>query len=236
MKIVRALWGRRLEFHYSKEIPSKPMFDEVVYVWGRVNYEYLTKLGYNCRYQNDSLEQTFVYKLQALDLAHREFGEILFLDWDIKTPLLLDEILQLKFPNPCMPLYSYPKNYTFPGMEEKVKEDIVKYSWNLRDTDVIPNACLIYFRDFNLGKELIDIHNKYNFSTLIEEFAFYVWTNSTLDEYIDKHDCPHMYGRESDQTFPKWTIVDGKPVNIKQKIIEKLNNYIGPKESKFIHY
>ena len=89
------------------------------------------------------------------------------------------------------------------------------------------NACCITVKGFNLGKELLSIHEKYNFDTLVEEFAFKVFTNSTLDEYIEMYDSPYLYGRESSQYF--W--VDGKKVNT----AKRLNEYIGKKQIKFIH-
>ena len=45
VKIVRALWGDINQF--IDEIPKKPKYDEMVYVWGVENNEYLKKCGYN---------------------------------------------------------------------------------------------------------------------------------------------------------------------------------------------
>ena len=76
-------------------------------------------------------------------------------------------------------------------------------------------------------KRIIIYTRKVYFDTLVEEFGFKVFTNSTLDEYIEMYDSPYLYGRESSQYF--W--VDGKKVNT----AKRLNEYIGKKQIKFIH-
>ena len=196
MKLVRALWGNRKDIR--NEIPIKPQHDEVVYVWGMDNLKYLQLLGY------------------------KEFGKILFLDWDcIQT----NSINGLEFNSPSMPLYSYPKNYIHPCVE--IQEQIEKYAWELDESYVLPNACCISVDGFNLGKELKSIHAEHKFNTLVEEFAFKVFTNCTLDDYIQIYDSPYLYGRQDSQYF----IVGGEKVNTSKK----LNTYIGKKNTKFIH-
>ena len=46
IRVVRALWGK-LEW-FKDEIPNKPLFNEVVVVWGEENFNYLKSLGYDC--------------------------------------------------------------------------------------------------------------------------------------------------------------------------------------------
>ena len=219
MKLIRALWGDKKEI--KEEIPTKPD-DSVVYVWGNDNLNFLKSLGYKTRFVEDTLESDYKFKLISLDLGFQEFKECIFLDWDCKQIKPIDN---LEFNSPSMPLYSYPKEYEFsnPNITKQVKT----FGWELDDFYVLPNACCITVKGFNLGKELLSIHKKYNFDTLVEEFAFKVFTNSTLDEYIEMYDSPYLYGRESSQYF--W--VDGKKVNT----AKKLNEYIGKKQIKFIH-
>jgi len=228
MKIIRALWGGNRIGEIRNEIPLKPQHDEVVYVWGTENLEYLISLGYDTRYMVDSktteysYESEYALKLEALDLAYQEFKEFLFLDWDcINTK----SIYGLEFNSPSMPLYSYPKDYIHPNTN--LQKQLALYSWEFEDTYVIPNASCISVQGFNLGKELKSIHAEHNFNTLVEEFAFKVFTNCTLDEYIQNYDSPYLYGRESSQYF----LVGGNKVNT----AKKLNKYIGKKNIRFIH-
>lgn len=218
MKIIRALWGDFL-VNYKEEIPKSPMFDEAVYVWGKENLEYLKSLGYNTLYVGD-FGDSFILKLKALNLGYRKFGEILFLDWDCTTELTLSEIKKLKLPSPCMPLYSYPTGYSDLDL-------LHKHSWKLDDMLVLPNACFIYTKDVNIGKELEKISSEYNLDVLTEEFAMHIWSNCTLDTYIEKFDVPYLNGRTDSQEF----ILDSKRVNT----AVKLNNYIGKKEILFTH-
>ena len=102
----------------------------------------------------------------SLDLGFKEFKECIFLDWDCKQIKSIDN---LEFNSPSMLLYSYPKEYKFsnPNITKQVKT----FGWELDDFYVLPNACCITVKGFNLGKELLSIHEKYNFDTLVEEFV-----------------------------------------------------------------
>ena len=90
MKIIRALWGDFLK-HHKEDIENSTRLDETVYVWGKENLEYLNALRYDTIYMGDT-SGSFELKLQTLDSAYKQFGEILFLDWDCKTELPLDAI------------------------------------------------------------------------------------------------------------------------------------------------
>ena len=164
---------------------------------------------------------SFELKLQTLDSAYKQFGEILFLDWDCKTELPLDAIKELRLPSPSMPLYSYPSDY-------HPHWDMVEAcSWELDNIRVLPNACFIYTKDTNIGKELLDIVEEYGLEGLPEEFAMYLYANCSLDEYIKRYDTPYLNGREDYQTF----VMEGVAVNT----AKKLNKYIGKKEILFHH-
>lgn len=220
MKLIRALWGNRNDIR--NEIPIKPKHDEIVYVWGKDNLHYVKSLGYETRFVQNTVKADYKYKLDAIDLAYEEFGKILFLDWDC---IQIKSIDGLEFNSPSMPLYSYPKNHIQPYI--KLQKQIKEYSWDFGESYVIPNACCISVEGFNLGKELKKIHSKYKFHTLVEEFAFKLFTNCSLDEYIQNYDSPYLYGREDSQDF----IINGNRVNTSMK----LNKYIGNKNKRFIH-
>tara|TARA_B100001057_G_scaffold446526_1_gene485168 strand:+ start:22328 stop:22990 length:663 start_codon:yes stop_codon:yes gene_type:complete len=219
MKIIRALWGDFLK-HHKKDIENSTRLDETVYVWGKENLEYLNALRYDTIYMGDT-SGSYELKLQTLDSAYKQFGEILFLDWDCKTELPLDAIKELRLPSPSMPLYSYPSDYN-------PQWDMVEAcSWELHNSRVLPNACFIYTKDTNIGKELLDIVEEYGLEGLPEEFAMYLYANCSLDEYIKRYDTPYLNGREDYQTF----VMEGVAVNT----AKKLNKYIGKKEILFHH-
>ena len=135
---------------YVESVSGNYVIDETVYVWGKENLEYLNALRYDTIYMVDT-SGSFELKLQTLDSAYKQFGEILFLDWDCKTELPLDAIKELRLPSPSMPLYSYPSDY-------HPHWDMVEAcSWELDNIRVLPNACFIYTKDRNIGKELLDI-------------------------------------------------------------------------------
>ena len=121
MKIIRALWGDFLK-HHKEDIKKSTRLDETVYVWGKENLEYLNSLGYDIIYMGDT-SGSFELKLKTLDMGYKQFGEVLFLDWDCTTDLTLDKIKELRLPSPSMPLYSYPSEYN------KDWKEFQTYSW-----------------------------------------------------------------------------------------------------------
>ena len=229
MQIVRTLFGDNLDF-FKEEIPTQPQFNEVVYVWGKKNLEYIKQLGYKYRFVEDTNHFDFVYKLHTLNLAYKEFKEVLFLDWDVETNLTEQQIKELEFPNPCMPLYSYPNKFQF-GDKKETSKQLEEYSWKLGNTNVLPNACLIYFNGFNLGSLLEEVHKEHKFDTLIEEFSFQHWVSCTLDEYIELYDCPYMYGNEESVVYLHGSLLSSEKVNTSKELIA----YIGDKERLFYH-
>jgi len=98
MKIIRSLWGFR--DHTYNEIPPLPSHpNEIVYVWGKENEAMLKKRGFETRYVEEEtspfayevLELIYERKLIALDLALKEFGEVIMLDWDCYLLRPLDD-------------------------------------------------------------------------------------------------------------------------------------------------
>ena len=151
----------------------------------------------------------------------------LILDWDCKTELPLDAVKELRLPSPSMPLYSYPSDYHHPLSSRPHWDMLQACSWEFHNSRVLPNACFIYTKDTNIGKELLDIVEEYGLDGLTEEFAMYLYTNCSLDEYIKRYDTPYLNGRGDNQIF----IVEGEAINT----AKKLNNYIGKKEILFHH-
>jgi hypothetical protein len=121
MKIIRALWGSQSSTRL--EIPETPIFDnEIVYVWGEENRQFLEKRGYETiavseeetEISYSNIFDHFAHKLDVFVLAEKHHGEFLFLDWDVKKVKELDEkfwkLLRSK-PLQC-PIYGYPGDYS----------------------------------------------------------------------------------------------------------------------------
>jgi hypothetical protein len=99
IKIIRALWGDSL--YILNEIPKTPIFEnELVFVWGKANYDFVKKLGYEALLISETKTQGetydshlkhFGHKLQALKFADEMFGEYLFLDWDVTLVKQIDD-------------------------------------------------------------------------------------------------------------------------------------------------
>lgn len=218
IKIIRALWGNSEET--ISEIPSIPIYqNQVVFVWGENNEKILRERGYDVIPMKDKMPDIynnyggrFFRKLLALDEGLKRYGEVILLDWDCYILRELDnnfyKYLSEK-PIQC-PLYAQPKNIyeswdeSFPAdSKDKMsfyslcEKNFNKYSWEIDDYLVTPNFGFVYSRDINLGKNLIDISNKYNLNGCIEEHAMYLYSNCEIDEYIEKYQ-PHFVKGVSD--------------------------------------
>ena len=201
IKFIRALWG---DFHtYIGEIPITPLYDEMVYVWGKDNFNYLKKLGYDATLMGDNVpnaHQSFNLKLECLIKGELDYKEIIFIDWDIKQTKEIDdtfykEIREQKF---SMPTYSYP--IEFLGLNEgkwvsEIIDEFKKYKWLLNNSMVIPNAGFIYSNNSNIPYELNQIMKEHNIKTLVEEFTMWVYSNCDLESYIKQYEPKCLYGR-----------------------------------------
>ena len=252
MKIVRVLWGD--SEYIRSEIPKIPLFgdNEIVFVWGKENKELLNEYGYKTIYQNPTSTSTkysshllhFAHKLRAIQLAEDFLDEFLFLDWDITLAKEIDETFYEKIRSgndiQC-PLYGYHGTYR-EDVEKYLKEkngftldlddflynhilNLEKYHWALNDLKLLPCFCFLYIRGkFNLGKKLLDIMEKQNIVACIEEFAFQVYCDCTLEEYINKYEPLVIRGKETDKNLPGMA-----------EAIKTINYYISGKVKKDIY-
>lgn len=127
IKVVRAYWG--VQKRFWKEIPEKPLWDELVYVWGKENEDRFRSMGYETRlmgeevtkFEYSTIYDHFAHKLDVFDQAERDWKEFLFLDWDVEIVKEIDgrfwELVRSK-PLQC-PVYGYPRDY-----EKKIWEHI----------------------------------------------------------------------------------------------------------------
>lgn len=242
IQIVRVLWGHNTEL--LKEIPKVPIFEnEIVFVFGRNNYEYLIEIGYNCLLlsedKTDIAYSTFLthfgHKLEALKIAESMYDEYLFLDWDITISKPIDDdfykIIRSGNDIQC-PLYAYDKEYLIES-EKYHKEkgqwskdlqeftihhsdQLTKYSWDYNENLVIPCFCFFYSRKSKIIENLISIYNEMNILTCIEELCLFLYMNCDLDTYINKHEPIVLRGKEYNKEL----------VGTHNSIIS-INNYIG---------
>lgn len=210
MTIIRALWGDYFIHTNGSEIPKKQLFsefNETVFVWGIENQGFLNSLGYKTILVSEKSDlyhkNTLEHKLDALSLGYENFGEVLFLDWDVKLLKPLDNNFISRLSSPTMTIYSYPIGYHeyTESYETEFIEQLKKYSWEWEDKLVLPNASFMYVNDFDLGKELKDIHKKNNFHTLLDEFGFFVYCNCSMEDYIKNFNSTSLFGRADTQMF-----------------------------------
>lgn len=233
IQVVRALWGNSSKLR--DEIPSSPLFNEVVYVWGSDNAQYLLEHGYNVvevsSDDQSSINDLDMYFLKARcwELATRQFQQILFLDWDISILKPLDELFWNSFKDRvfCAPLYAYPSNLS----EQKslvskniknwiniIDEHLDQFSWSFKNLKVLPNAGLVYLSSNSVAKKVVDLIDQHNLKGLIEEFALFKLSNCTLEQYIVKHEPSSIFGRPDKECFTLG--------NISEYLSKDLNKYI----------
>lgn len=244
VKFVRALWGNYKFF--IKEIPQKPMFNEIVYVWGLDNLKYLSDLGYNTKLVSENpltykkeIEK-FNHKIDCFQLASEEYESFIFLDWDVFLfkPIDDDFYKSLDDKSFAAPLYSYPKKFielsnTLNDFNANlwVNEQISRmktYAWEYDDLIVLPNAGFFYCYDKSVPKLLRKIVNENNILTLVEEFAIFVLSDCDLETYIKTYEPSQMYGKPDEDVFVL--------SNIKQECAKKLNEHISTIIKKDIYF
>lgn len=229
IQIVRALWGNNFNIH--KEVPKTPIFkNEIVLVWGTKNYKFLSNLGYNVLLMDSgdivigdytNYLTHYGHKLEAIKQAESMFDEYLFLDWDVDVVKELDDEfynLIRSGNNIQCPIYAYSKNYkdeiisyhrnngtSSDNLENFLKyhlDGLNKYSWNYNDLYVIPNFCFFYSNKTNSASELHKLMVDNDLITCIEEFAMWIYSDCTLDEYILKYEPIVIRGKERDVSLP----------------------------------
>lgn len=244
IKVIRVLWG-----DFKDEIPHEPIFNELVYVYGTSNQEYLQKLGYETYLVDenpmghgnvDELNK-FYNKLEAIKLACFHFTTFLFLDWDVELIKDLDDnfFKYIMSKRVLMPTYAYPINYLklynkLEDVNAKRWTDsqiafMKKYGWNLEDCIILPNASFIFVNSVSdFGDAMIKIAIENKLLTNIEEFAFYIWSNCTLNQYIQEYEPFCTYGRPENHKF--------KVDNVEGFFEKNLHEYINKSIEKNVYF
>lgn len=233
LQIIRALWGKSSKIF--EEIPQSPLFNEVVFVWGKTNYTRLKELGYDCILVSDddmsSVKDIEMYYLKPISwkLGCEKFGRILFLDWDVKLNRQLDDTFWRSFDNAefYAPVYAYPS--LIENQIENVSKDVGKwletitsfiydFSWKYEDLRVLPNAGLVYISDISIAEKIINLIEEHNLKGLSEEFALYTLADCSLNDYINTYEPLGMFGRPS---YNRFTL--GK---LNTNVASKLNSFV----------
>lgn len=236
---VRILWGR------FDEIKPTPLYNETVYVWGSENYKKLIDLGYKCflMSDNDAIDNNentkFLHKLIGLKEASSHHKKFIFMDWDVEIEKELDDDFFNEFNGKefLMPTYSYPIEYL--SLTDKLIDDgakkwtnqqikeMEKYGWREGDIIVLPNAGFIYCSNPTIPNRLLEIALENNLTTLIEEFAMYIYSQSDFKGYILKYEPSVIFGRPSNTVFTIENIKRNTEIILHNKIqsIVKKNVY-----------
>ena len=213
IEFVRILWGN------FKDIKPTPLYNETVYVWGLDNYNKLIDLGYKCVLMSNentihNNENTkFLHKLIGLKEASLNHNKFIFMDWDVELEKELDDEFFKEFDNKefLMPTYSYPNEYLSLtdklidiGAKNWTNQQIIemkKYGWREDENIVLPNAGFIYCANPSIPDRLLEIAIENKLTTLIEEFAMYIYSQTDFISYILKYEPSVIFGRPSSTIF-----------------------------------
>jgi len=148
--------ARRKKLDIDIEIIQKNQFNEpfIVYIYGKDNYDNMSKLGFNCVLVDsnpapfDQVKYVYRHKLELIRYAMEEDGhdEIVYLDWD------------------CVPQKKLPDNFWDEfNKKEPIQACLQQYRrrkclWR-GDNDVrkVPNGGFVYLRDKTIPSKVIKI-------------------------------------------------------------------------------
>jgi len=191
MRFIRSFWGdlshhNNRHIHEINKIANSKRLNEIVYVWGIENYEFITSLGFETikmsdnptQFGEDYLKNTstfFTHKFEALRRGLMEYDEVIFLDWDCQQIKDIDDIFYTKLKinenKIQFPFYSFPNDYLeivlreWKDIPENDREYLIRQSesiqsnnFKLNDDNIIPNASFIYCNDYNIIVKLMEMN------------------------------------------------------------------------------
>lgn len=257
MKIIRTFWGdvHSMGTRYTDQIIEaiNDKLDEVVYVWGIENFNYISNLGFDCKLVSEepydysiASNHTFwdhrslIHKLKCVDMAVKDYGEIVFVDWDCRKLKDLDDSFYQTLINGNelqVPLYVYPKHALGWLIELTKKEDTNEFfikldkfmklhSYEFGDNYIIPNTGFIYCRNSEITERLLKLCDIYELESVPDEFAVMCYVKElgyTLDDYILNIEPNTIAGKLHQEDW--W---------VKEQ--DLLNNYISEKINKNIYF
>lgn len=250
MKFIRTFWGdvHSMGTRYTDQIEEaiSDSLNELVYVWGKSNYDYLVERGFDCvLISEDSYHRELAsnhtfwdhrslnHKLWVVDTAVEEHDEIVFLDWDCRLIKPIDSKFYeyLRSGNELqVPLYLYPStalDWLIDKTEDtdvspffhKLKKFMLKYSYRWNEHHIIPNTGFIYRRNSNL--KLLDISLKHKLETVPDEFSVFIHAFNEMGysmiDYIKNFEPNVIGGKEHHEDW--W-------VNLQNKFDNFINDFI----------
>jgi len=222
MKFIRLLWGDIDRYYEQIKEAKHDNLNELVYVWGKTNYDVLINLGYDCHLiDNQKYDYTIadnhtfinyrslIHKIIGIKLALENHNEIIFLDWDVRKIKDIDsnfyELIKNKETELQVPLYVYPKT-AFDFLKKNtqdntminffyiLEESIKKYSYQKNGDFILPNTGFIYCSNKVIIDKLIEIITIENMVSVPDELSvFHYYKNYTMNEYI-KYVEPNVIG------------------------------------------
>lgn len=248
MKFVRILWGDFNRYQNQIIEAKSDNLNEVVYVWGKDNYNNLKNLGYDCVLISDDPydytiadnhtfvnHKSLIHKIIGLGHALHQHDEIIFVDWDCRKIKEIDDnfynLIRNRNSDFQVPLYTYPM-FAFDRMIGDVKDDIMinffkklqtyitNFSFKYGNSFIIPNTGFIYCSNKDIIVELIKLIIQYDLQTVPDELSIFLYTkNLGLDGYIEKIEPLVIDGKEHGHDW--WNNMEAVFTEYKNRKIEK---------------
>jgi len=163
----------------------------------------------------------YLHKVKVISEANKQFDEFILLDWDCYLVKPLDETFynilrsgnDVQMPLYCFedlsylgflkdknPLDRYQVNWSDDMLEyfSSIEKGIRQYSWKLNNLLVSPNFGFFYTRNKTIGDELLNLIEFYDVNGIADEHIFYIFTNCTIEEYLNKYEPNVTFGRSVD--------------------------------------
>jgi hypothetical protein len=235
MKIIRTFWGdvNSMGNRYTDQITEAigDNLNEIVYIWGIDNFNYISNLGFDCKLVSDEPYdysiasnhtlwdyRSLIHKLKCIDMAVKDYGEIVFVDWDCRKLKDLDSEFYEILSNGNelqVPLYAYPKpalkwlidktkNDSTNGFFVKLNEFIQLYSYEFENNYIIPNTGFVYCRNGDITEKLLELCDIYKLESVPDEFAVMVYSKElgfSLNEYILNIEPNVIIGKQHQEEF-----------------------------------
>lgn len=225
MKFIRILWGDYGRYENQILESKNDNLDEMVFVWGKENYNKLTDIGYECTLINDEPydynvadNHTFInyksltHKIIGIGFAIKKYNEVIFLDWDCRKVRDIDErffeLIKNKNSEIQVPLYTYPM-FAFERLMEDSKDKIMsdffiklklyveQYSFKYGNCYIIPNTGFFYCSNIKIVEHLLTLIAENNLETIPDELSVFLLTEDLgLDGYIEKIEPLVIDGKE----------------------------------------
>lgn len=213
-----------------------------------------------CEYPTDPKYSTihthFYHKLEAIVAAERDFEELIFLDWDnyLARPLDDEFYKRLRDGGPVqVPVYSFPDkplldipsgilHFTNERYNNSIDKNTIlfiesherqlrKYNWPINNMLATPNFGFYYSRKPGTALELLKVSHDNKITNCVEEHAMFVWSNCTLEEYLQKYE-PSVTQGSDDNTWQERQFFEDQTENA----VYKINKYITSKIDKKIYF